>query len=122
MTHSRKERPGASVFKAVCVAGLGLGLAATASAKTDRDSFEVAFNYAPNAPVEQIYTDFVHTAQRACRIDPRVTPVPTHLRAQRACETDLLGKAVAKTGLEDLIAHHTDLTATTPRTTRTSSK
>ena len=94
-------------IKALGAALIGLGIATAANATPRDDTFSVTFRYSPELPVAQTYANFQKTAKRACRENTApLSLVPRIDEATRACEEELMLKAVLQTRIEGLIEYH----------------
>lgn len=101
-------------FKPLMLAVFAASISATAGAASNIDEFDVEFKFVRTAPVQDTYADFRQTARRACRARSRTITVQSDFRNLRACEAELVGKAVHETRIPALIAYHSGLTETPP--------
>ena len=100
-------------IKALGAALLALGLTTAAQATPRDETFSVTFRFSPDAPVEKTYADFRKTAERACRANvATISLLPRSDEATRACEEELMIKAVLKSRAENLIEYHEQQTRT----------
>ena len=100
MTHS---------FKIAAVVLSGFALCGTAFA--EKETFKANFTFNKSLSVEQNYASYERTANKACRVDPRmVGGIANKVNIERDCTQRLLTDAVAASGKADMIALHAQRT------------
>lgn len=89
---------------------ISTAIAAVCAAPALADSkFEVAFDVPAGASALQVYAEFKETARLACAADLRRggrTGLKVAMEQSRACNAELLGKAIAAVGDAQLAALH----------------
>ncbi len=65
---------------------------------------EITFTYDPSDSIEEIYSDFKRTARKACK--SRRILHTGELKGEYQCRRQLLAKAVAASGHQELALYH----------------
>jgi len=76
--------------------------ATSVSANSER--LEITFTYDPSDSIEEIYNDFKRTARKACK--SRHILHTGELKGEYHCRRQLLAKAVAASGHQELALYH----------------
>jgi hypothetical protein len=76
--------------------------ATSVSAKAE--GLEITFTYDPSDSIEEIYSDFKRTARKACK--SRRILHTGELKGEYQCRRQLLTKAVAASGHQELALYH----------------
>ena len=95
-----------SILKTLAIALAATGIAASASASSMEEKFDVTFTIDSSWTVAETYAEFERVAHRACKPSQMSFVIRAQPRAIRACEADLIEKVVAKAAIPSLTAHH----------------
>ncbi|WP_430402539.1 hypothetical protein [Hyphomonas sp.] len=99
-----------SIFDRACkllvTATLGLGIAMSANANAMEETFQVAFEFSRDKPVQETYLDFKDVAADACQPRAWVSMLRAPHAFVRKCEAELMENAVTETRFPALAAYH----------------
>ncbi len=74
------------------------------SVSANSEKLEITFTYDPSDSIEEIYSDFKRTARKACK--SRHILHTGELKGEYQCRRQLLAKAVAASGHQELALYH----------------